>query len=129
MKKLISLMIIGTAGLLSTTVFADIIPFKTLTQAEQNCPAITTLTFTANNSKIPHSAGTITSNFNNIGFKNNGTQYVPEPLHLDGNDIIQDAQFRLDNGMYGYNSNNVISCFYGYTSFTGVSYNLLMRSV
>lgn len=127
MKNIFSCAAFLAISLISTSALAAFTPFITISQAEQYCPLVTGLTFTATNPKVPNSAGTISGNFNNIGFKNQMPNPALSPKDMDMNGIIQNVSFREDNNMYGYNSNNVISCFYSYTGFTGINVYLVMR--
>lgn len=127
MKNIFSYTIFAAIALLSTSAFAAFTPFTTITQAEQYCPPVTGLTFVATNPKIPNSAGNINGNFNNVSFKNFEPNPAFSPQNMNMNGIIQNVQFREDNNMYGYNSNNVISCFYSYSGFTGGNVYLVMR--
>lgn len=114
---------------LSTAAFADndVVPFTTLEQAEQYCPPINALTFTPNSSSVPHSAGNITGT-NQLAFASVPVNAALSPKNLDSNGFVTDVQFRSSNGIYGYSSNNVITCLYAYPTFTDAAYALVLRS-
>lgn len=127
MKPIIFGATVLAISIASVSAFADITAFLTVAQAEQNCPPVSGLTFTATNPKIPNGAGTI-AGFFNTNFKN--SQPKPALAPLDINDgIIQNVTFRQDtNGWYGFISGKNTACFYSYAGFTGVNVSLVMST-
>lgn len=124
MKKIMT-MVLAT---LSFQVFADaFIPYTTEEEAAKNCPSSLALTFKAANS-TPNSAGLVESaNSDNTFFKS--LQTVVRPDAINENGYIADASLRDTNGMYGYNSNSVITCFYTYRGINKQNVFLNLRSV
>jgi hypothetical protein len=100
--------------------------FKTIVEAQQYCPPINGLTFTVNNPKIPYSLGSITG-VNRVTFASLPHKKAIYPKNINSSGLILDAQFRSTDGIYGYITNNVITCLYYYTGFTGGRTYLVMR--
>lgn len=127
MKKIFCFFgIFVTIGIASTAFSAnDFTPFTTLDQAKQYCP--TKLTFTPNNPKVPNSAGNITG-VNGLMFESIPPKTAINPKNKDQSGLIKDSEFRNAEGMYGYISDNVITCLYSYTTFTDIKYALVIRS-
>lgn len=113
---------------IATSAFAagEFIPFTSIEEAQKNCPAINGLTFTSNNPGIPNSKGSIAGN-NRIPFESFPAKQSQQPKNMDSNGLIKDAQFRGVDGIYGYISNNVITCLYSYTGFTDGQIGLVVR--
>ena len=127
MKKIFILATITSIGCVSPTFAAnEFIPLTTVEQAQQYCPPINGLIFTKNNSSIPNGAGTITGN-NHIAFESIPPKTAVYPKNIDASSFISDAQFRSADGIYGYLSNNVVTCLYSYTTFTNAQYALALR--
>lgn len=127
MKKIFLLITILSIGFVSSA-FAtnEFIPFTTTEQAQQYCPAVKGLTFTANNPSSPNSAGTIAGN-NHIVFESIPPKTAIHPKNMDASGLISDAQFRSADGLFGYISNNVVTCLYSYTTVFNMQYNLVLR--
>ena len=125
MKKILALI---TLTLFSLPVFA-FTAITSVEEAQQYCPATTGLTFVATNANVENGAGSITGyNIKNTKFTNFSPSPATRPKYVDGNGVIQDAQFREANGMYGYLTDNAITCFYTYTDFAGLHVALVERS-
>ena len=104
-------------------------PFTSEDQASQYCPSAVSLVFTQNNPTIQNGAGSVSGKTNNNTFANFPAKKTAlHPKNLGSDNTITDAQFREVNGIYGYMENNVITCLYSYTGFTGVDVALVMRS-
>ena len=127
MKKIL-LIVAVASGCLFSPVFAgnNFEPFTTVEQAQEFCPPINTLVFTANNPATPKSPGMVTGN-NRIAFENIPPKTAIHPNKLNSGGLITDAQFRSADGLYGYISNNVITCLYAYQTIFNTEYNLVMR--
>jgi hypothetical protein len=127
MKKILSIFSLLCAGAISPAFAAnDFIPFLTIEQAEQYCPAVNSLTFTPNNPTVPNSAGAVTGN-KGIAFENIPAKKATRPWSMDASGLILGVSFRDADGMYGYSSNNVITCLYSYTNVFDWKYNLVLR--
>lgn len=127
MKKIFSIVAIITAGLTSSAFASnDFTPFTTIEQAQQYCPATNGLTFTPNNPSIPNSAGSIKGN-NRTAFESIPPKQAVKPKNMDTSGVITDATFRSAEGLYGYISNNVITCLYTYKTVYNVDYYLAVR--
>jgi len=96
-------------------------PFNTLQQQIANCPALDTLLFTPANSTITHGEGRVTSGKNGLVFT---SDKVKAPAEVDSKGMLDYVFLRQDNGIYGYQSGRVVTCFYLYRTFTGVESRL-----
>jgi hypothetical protein len=114
MKKVVAICLLAS----SVQAFANTFnPFLTIEDAAKNCPPATELTFKPKNS-LPNSSGLVEGfNSDNIFFES--LQAMLHPVQINGVGYIKDATLRETNGMYGYNSNETITCFYSYTAFDG----------
>lgn len=126
MKKLLSIALISILSI--TTAFAanDFIPFKTVEQAQQYCPATNALTFIPNIPTLETSGGAIIGK-NRIAFESFPSKSAMRPKNMDPNHVILDAHFRSAEGMYGYISNEAVTCLYSYTSRIDTTYLLALR--
>jgi hypothetical protein len=116
MKKL-------TLSLLATCVLASSAMASpsafTLTEAQNNCAALKSISFKAVNPNIPHSEGTLS------GTNVSGTHFTSWNINTSSKNVIEpenntiDIQFDNRAG-YGHSIGSVITCFYKYTGFTGV---------
>ena len=127
MKKLFSILPILTLGI-SSIAFAtsDFTPFTTVKQAQEHCPAVNGLTFTPNIPTIPNGAGTITGN-NRVAFESIPAKTAIRPKEIDSRNLIQNVEMRSADGLYGYISNNTVTCLYSYTTIKDVQYALVTR--
>ncbi len=127
MKKIFSVFIVLFVGLMSSAFASnDFTPFTTIEQAQQYCPAVNGLTFTSNNLMDPKSIGSITGN-NQVVFESIPPKIALHPKNMDTNSLITEAEFRSADGIYGYISNNIITCLYSYTTIYNMKYNFVMR--
>lgn len=127
MKKLLITAIISASVLSSAFAATNtFMPITTLDEANRYCPSTGALSFSPNNPSIPNSAGTVIGT-NQINFASIPERKAIFPKNMQGNLIIG-VEFREANGMYGYISNDVVTCLYSYTGFTGNQFALTIRS-
>src|SRR5579863_6758422 len=101
-----------------TAAFAADVTFTSVEQAEIYCPAKADLKFTPNNPSNPISAGKIVGH-NHVTFESIPQRLALHPNNMNSKGFIQDAQFRRADGIYGYMTNKVFTCFYSYANYFG----------
>src|SRR5580704_6711437 len=120
MKKILSIMTLLSLSFLSSILLAakanEFIPLTTIGLTQQYCPMESRLIFNPNN-LTPNSAGTITGH-NQVAFESIPTKTAIHPKNIDMNNLITGVQFRNADGLYGYISNDVVTCLYSYKGFT-----------
>lgn len=135
-KVLLALISVCGIGLVSVAFAADDFkPFITIQDAIDNCPALDGLTFIPKNRSVPNSVGTVHGNHCDKENKCKTFESIYDhtpPVHPKNMDeksgLIADAVFRSVDGLYGYISGDVTTCYYSYTTFLNAQYGLLLRS-
>src|SRR5580692_11198650 len=115
MKKTLSIIMLAS---ISSSVLAasEFTPFTTLERAQQHCPAANALIFTASHPTLPNSKGTVSGN-NRVSFTSIPVNSAAKPQQVNQRNVIANVQFRNTDGIYGYLSNNMITCLYDYPTF------------
>ncbi len=130
MKKPLLLITAIVAGLISMPSFAaNKMIFTTIDQAQQYCPAPSSLLFTQKKPKEHNGNGLVTGSINGIQFTSmveGEKAYVTHPQCTGLSCTIADAQFRNDK-VYGHISGNFITCFYSYNRYNVGQYHLTMQ--
>ncbi|MDF1760769.1 MAG: hypothetical protein P1U40_09555 [Coxiellaceae bacterium] len=130
MRNTLVILMSAAISLTTITAFANSPIRMNLEQAMQNCPALDQLTYTPASSVITKK-GRITGNKNAKAFTNLaavGTPYVARPKTVYANNTVANANYRQVAGNYGFISNGAVTCLYSYPAFTGMNYNLGLRS-
>ena len=135
MKRIFFLVIAATFASFTMAAQASFTSFTTLAQAKNNCPVPGSvspckITFTPSNPAVPNSQGVISGcNVKGKSFQSWNANKHSHNTMAPKNSSAMDIQFYRNGVNYGYNSNGVITCFYSYTGFSGITVYSNLRSV